>query len=246
LAAGRARSGARSLFAVAIVATPALAAYHLVGWLPLRGSDVLFALAGAWLGAWAADLVTGVVHWACDTWGDERTRFVGARLIQSFREHHDAPRAMLDHDWIEVNAEPAAAAFAAFVLLALPPVQEWLAGREFLAAFAWSLVVFGALANQIHQWSHDPAPARWVARAQSAGLILSPARHARHHRAPHDGDYCIAGGWLNPALDAAGFWRALERAVARLSGATPRRAAHSRPVAMVRSAPPPHSEAPRR
>ena len=205
---------------------------------------MLFALAGAWLGAWAADLVTGLVHWACDTWGDERTRFVGTGLIKGFREHHDDPRAMLEHDWIEVNREPAAAACAAFLVLALPPVQEWLADRAFLAAFAWSLVAFGALANQIHQWSHDPAPARWVARVQRVGLILTPARHARHHRAPHDGDYCIAGGWLNPALDAAGFWRALERAVARLSGATPRRAAHPRTVAMVRSAPPPHSEAP--
>ena len=207
---------------------------------------MLFAFAGAAVGAWAADLVTGLVHWACDTWGDERTRIVGAGLIQGFREHHDDPRAMLEHDWIEVNGEPALAACAAFVVLALPAVQEWLADRAFLAAFAWSLVVLGGLANQIHQWSHDPAPTRWIAWTQRVGLILTPARHDRHHRAPHDGDYCIAGGWLNAALDAAGFWRALERAVTRLSGATPRRAAHSHPVAMVRSAPPPHSEAPRR
>jgi hypothetical protein len=75
-------------------------------------------LAGLWLGAWAADLVTGLVHWACDTWGDERTRWLGA------------------------------------------------------------------------------------------GLVLTPERHARHHRPPHTGDYCIAGGWLDPAL-------------ARATGATP-------------------------
>lgn len=223
-----------------------LAAYHLVGWWPVRGSEVLFALAGVWLGAWAADLVTGTVHWACDTWGDERTRFFGTRLIRGFREHHDAPRAMLEHDWIEVNSEPAAAACAAFALLALPPVQEWLDGRVFLAAFVWSLAVMGAAANQIHQWSHDPAPARWVAWLQRAGLVLTPARHARHHRAPHESDYCIAGGWLNPALDAVGFWRALERAVTRLCGATPRcGTAHRNRAAMVPPQPP-HSEAPRR
>jgi hypothetical protein len=175
------------------------------------------------LGAWAADGVTGLVHWACDTWGDEHTRFFGAGLIKSFREHHEDPRAMLDHDWIEVNGEPAAAACAALIVLALPPVREWLDGRAFLIGFSASLIALGALANQIHQWSHDPAPARWVVWIQRAGLVLTPARHARHHRAPHDGDYCIAGGWLNPMLDAAGFWRALERAATRFLGTTPRR-----------------------
>ncbi len=216
----------RALSALAIAATPALAAYHLAGWLPaLRPGDAAFALAGLVLGAWAADLVTGLVHWACDTWGDERTRFVGAGLIRSFREHHDDPRAMLDHDWIEVNGQPAAAAGTAFGLLALPAAQEWLDGRAFFAALCWSLIVMGSLANQIHQWSHAPAPARWVARLQRTGLILTPARHARHHRPPYSGDYCIAGGWLNRALDAARFWRALERAVTRVTGATPRRGA---------------------
>jgi ubiquitin-conjugating enzyme E2 variant len=215
------------LFALAIAATPALAAYHLAGWFPLRGGDLLLALAGVWLGAWAADLVTGAVHWACDTWGDERTRFVGAGLIRSFREHHVDPRAMLAHDWIEVNAEPATAACVAFALLALPDVSHWLDGRAFLAAFAWSLVALGALANQIHQWAHDPAPPRAIALLQRAGLLLTPARHDRHHRPPHAGDYCIAGGWLNPALDAIGFWRGLERAITRFSGAAPRRPTHA-------------------
>ena len=242
VAAREVRPGARALFAIAIAATPALAAYHLAAWMPVRGGEFLLALAGAWLGAWAADLVTGIVHWACDTWGDERTRFVGAGLIKGFRDHHDDPRAMLDHDWIDVNAEPATAACAAFALLAVPPVQEWLGSHAFLAGFCWSLVAVGALANQVHQWSHDPAPARWVVLLQRAGLILTPARHARHHRAPHEGDYCIAGGWLNPALDATGFWRALERAVTRVCGATPRRTAYP-PSRYGRgpATPPPHS-----
>jgi plasmanylethanolamine desaturase len=200
-----------------------LAAYHLAEWLPqLASRSAPLALAGLWLGAWAADLVTGAVHWACDTWGDERTRWVGAGLIRSFREHHDAPRAMLDHDWIHVNAEPAAAASIAYALLALPPAQAWLDAHPFAAAFAWSLIAIGALANQVHQWSHSPAPPRAVQALQRAGLVLSPTRHARHHRLPHTSDYCIAGGWLNPALDAIGFWRTLERAVARVTGAVPR------------------------
>jgi ubiquitin-conjugating enzyme E2 variant len=199
-----------------------LAAYQLAGWVPrLDAVDAVLALAGAILGALAADLLTGVVHWVCDTWGDERTRWVGAGLIRSFREHHEAPRAMLAHDWIEVNGQPAAGGSVAFVLLALPAAQEWLADRAFLAALAWSMLATASLANQNHQWSHMPAPPRWVSALQRAGLILSPARHARHHRFPYTGAYCVAGGWLDRALDAAGFWRALERAVTHATGAMP-------------------------
>jgi ubiquitin-conjugating enzyme E2 variant len=212
----------RAIFAVAIVATPVLAAYHLTAWLPGLETDALWALAGLVLGACAADLVTGGVHWACDTWGDEHTRWLGPGLIQSFREHHDRPLAMLDHDWIEVNGQPAAAAGAAFGVLALPAVRDWSDEHVLASAFAWALVALASLANQIHQWSHARRASRLVRRLQRAGLILSPARHARHHRSPHATDYCITSGWLDPALDALGFWRALERVITRLTGATPR------------------------
>jgi len=200
-----------------------LAVYHLAGWLPrLDAVDAVLALAGVILGALAADLLTGVVHWACDTWGDEHTRWVGPGVIRSFREHHDAPRAMLAHDWIEVNGQSAAGASAVFSLLALPAAQDWLADRPFVAALAWSMLAAASLANQNHQWSHMPAPPRWVSALQRAGLILSPARHARHHRSPYTGAYCVTGGWLDRALDAAGFWRALERAITCATGAMPR------------------------
>ena len=42
--------------------------------------------------------------------------------------------------------------------------------------------------------------------------------HLLHHRAPFDGNYCIVSGHCNAALDDAGFFRALEKAVFRLTG----------------------------
>ena len=176
-------------------------------------------------GALVADAVTGLVHWACDTWGDERTRLLGPHLIRSFREHHRDPGAMLRHDWIEVNREPGVAAALALVLLSLPPMRAALAEHAALHAFLLALLAYGASANQLHLWAHAEAPPRPVRILQRCGLILAPEHHARHHRAPRTSAYCISTGWLNPALDALGFWRALERAITRLTGVRARQGA---------------------
>lgn len=225
-ARGRSERLSRLLLATAILGTAALGALHLGALAAsLDATRALPVAAGLLLGALAADLITGLVHWACDTWGDESTPWIGESVIRSFHQHHATPLAMLDHDWIEVNGQPAAAACVAFGAMAMPPCAAWFAAHPLLYAGVVSLGLVGALANQLHQWSHDPTPPKTVRRLQRRGWILSPARHARHHRAPHESDYCISSGWLNAPLDAIGFWRALERVVTRLSGAQPRAAA---------------------
>ncbi|MGH7856030.1 MAG: fatty acid desaturase CarF family protein, partial [Candidatus Binatia bacterium] len=72
-------------------------------------------------------------------------------------------------------------------------------------------------------WAHHPMPSRPVRFLQRLRLILSPGHHAAHHAAAFDRDYCITTGWLDPVLDAIGFFPALEGAVSRLTGAVPRR-----------------------
>lgn len=189
-------------------------------WLPL--------LAGAALGILCADFVTGAVHWACDTWGSERTPLLGQALIRSFREHHRLPRAMLGHDWIEVNGSAATAAALAWAIFTLAPAVPRLEMAPFAHAFFWALASVAPLGNQLHRWAHTrvpPRPVRWLQRAR---LVLSPGPHARHHRAPHTAAYCIATGWANPLLDAVGFWRGLERCIARVTGVAPRAASKSR------------------
>jgi ubiquitin-conjugating enzyme E2 variant len=189
------------------------------------------ALLGGIAGALAADGATGLVHWACDTWGDARTPVVGSRLIAGFREHHRDPNAMLAHHWIEVNREPAVAAGMVLLLLWLPAAQASLADSPGLHAFLLVFVAYGASANQLHYWAHQPDPPHAVRWLQRTGAILSPERHARHHRIPSTGAYCISTGWLNGVLDATGAWRRLERGITRLTGALPRvepRAAGSR------------------
>ena len=76
--------------------------------------------------------------------------------------------------------------------------------------------------NLIHRWAHmprPPGPARWL---QGRGLILSPERHARHHRRPFDRAYCITTGWLNAPMDRLGVWKAVERWLGRAARQDPR------------------------
>jgi ubiquitin-conjugating enzyme E2 variant len=213
----------RVLYAMGIVTAASLAATH-VGALLLRVELAqLPALGlGVVLGVLLADWLSGVVHWACDTWGDSRTPLLGANVIHNFREHHRRPQAMLEHDWIDVNGEAATA--AGVVFLGLGVVDDgWLARLPGMHAGLIAFLVFGAAANQIHQWAHMRAAPRPVRALQRCGLILSRTRHVAHHRAPHRVGYAIATGWTNPALDAIGYWRGLEAAITWLTGARPRR-----------------------
>lgn len=188
-----------------------------------RGSWFLVFL-GCIVGLFLLDLVTGCVHWACDTWGDERTRWVGPGLVRSFREHHEHPRAMLEHRWLDVNRETLITTTIVLTALTLPPLRESLIGSPFWAAVLYSTFGVGCVANQLHYWSHAPARdvPSVIQKLQAWGILLSPRTHARHHRPPRTVGYCIATGWLNPLLDGVGVWRALERIVTRASGATPR------------------------
>ncbi len=220
----RFRFPGRSLCGGAILlAIPLTAAHGAALLVSLDAGSLPPALAGLCLGALLADGLTGLVHWACDTWGDEQTRWIGPSLIRSFREHHRDERAMLAHDWIEVNREPAIAASAVLTLLLLPAAQRIFDGHTFAYAFVCSFIAYGAAANQLHQWAHMDRPPRWVRLAQRGGMVLSPERHARHHRGQQTSDYCISTGWLNPALDRSGFWRALERGISLFTRAQPRR-----------------------
>jgi ubiquitin-conjugating enzyme E2 variant len=192
----------------------ALAAYCLI-----RMSGSILTVACAALVAWlATDFFSGLVHWAFDTWGSVRTRFVGAWFIRSFREHHLDPRAMARHDFVETNGS---SAVAALPLLVLGIVMD--------PGFGQALVTFLALgalvANQCHKWAHLRREERGslVRLLQRSGLTLSPEVHRRHHARPHDSHYCTASGWMNAPLEAVGFFRGLEAGIAGLTRVRPRR-----------------------
>ena len=82
----------------------------------------------------------------------------------------------------------------------------------------WAFVfAFSALlTNQFHLWAHAekvPTGVRWL---QGRGLILTPARHAVHHRGGFSQSYCMTTGWMNPLLDGIDFFPRVERAIRSL------------------------------
>ena len=155
-----------------------------------------------------ADFLSGLVHFLCDNFGSPTTPILGQKFIKAFREHHDDPAAMTHGDFVEVNADNL------FVCLpVLLPGVVWLdvSGHLYFAVFLVMLMAFIAVTNEVHKWAHS-APIPPVMRGlQATRLFLHPRHHQVHHDAPHDSNYCITSGVLNPLLTRVRFWYALQR-----------------------------------
>jgi len=167
-------------------------------------------------GLLVADFVSGFGHWLFDRYLSEDAPILGPLAVRPFREHHADPQELVRHGFVELNGDTALAMLPFLgVGLALPGPAAgglWLGVHAGLVAMASFLV----LTNSLHRLAHAPAVPRAVAALQRAGILLSPARHARHHAGGHDRAYCITLGWWNPLLDRLGLFPVLERGLARL------------------------------
>ncbi|HEY6230015.1 MAG TPA: fatty acid desaturase CarF family protein [Pyrinomonadaceae bacterium] len=163
------------------------------------------------LGIVGGDFISGIVHWAADTYGSEDMPVIGPSLVKPFRLHHVYPRDICTHGLVETTGN--------VCILAVPALSVclylmWLLPESVLVAFAvisFALMSAATVAtNQFHKWAHQENPsafARWLQRKR---LVLEPAHHQRHHTRPFDVNYCITNGWLNPVLNRLKFFRRLE------------------------------------
>jgi ubiquitin-conjugating enzyme E2 variant len=186
-------------------------------------------IAGLWSHWWsplvlvaaalAADLISGVVHWAADTWFSETMPMLGRRFLRPFRVHHVNPDDFLRRDPIDCNGDVAMLNVPILLgALLLPDSAAGGAVSLGLAAFA----VISLPTNQVHQWAHMPSPPPVIRWLQRRGVILSIEAHARHHHAPYVANYCIATGWCNRWLTAVDFFPICERLITRATGLRPR------------------------
>ncbi len=177
----------------------------------------------SWLGIiggyLAADLFSGLMHWACDRLGSEKTPIVGPSIIRAFREHHVDPLSITRHDFFEVNGSNALATLPLWALIVADAygfLYLGSTGTQFLA----SLSIFTVLTNQIHCWAHLSDPPFFARMLQVSGLIISKKMHARHHTPPFETSYCITVGIWNRMLDPIRFWDRVERRLGRVSTLT--------------------------
>ncbi len=163
------------------------------------------------LGVVGGDFVSGIVHWAADTYGSEDMRVIGPSLVKPFRLHHVYPRDITTHGLVETTGN--------VCILAVPVLVAclylmWRMPQSGLLAFSVVCFAFVAAAtvatNQFHKWAHQENPssfARWLQRRR---LVLEPQHHKLHHTEPFNVNYCITNGWLNPVLNKLKFFRRLE------------------------------------
>ena len=163
------------------------------------------------LGIVGGDFISGVVHWAADTYGSEDMPVIGPSLVKPFRLHHIYPRDICTHGLVETTGNVCILAVPALsislYLMWLMPDSVWLA----FSVISFALMAVATVAtNQFHKWAHQESPsafARWLQRKR---LVLEPQHHKQHHTPPFDVNYCITNGWLNPLLNRLKFFRRLE------------------------------------
>jgi ubiquitin-conjugating enzyme E2 variant len=184
-------------------------------------TELLAAAAAAFAAYSLADLATGVYHWFIDNYGDASTPVFGPQ-IAAFQGHHRYPSTITLRELCN-NLHSLARA----VVLVLIPVDAALSALDAPAAahaFFCAFAAFFLLSQQFHAWAHEKRRRLppGVEALQAAGVLVSRAQHAAHHRQPYNTNYCIVSGMWNGVLDKYKVFKAMEMVVFLRTGVRPR------------------------
>lgn len=221
---------------LALGAAASIFARHLHAALhPILIAILLLAFA---VGTFAADLVTGLLHWAFDTWFSPH-RGVFRRMVAIVRDHHVRPdEIFLFRFATDIGVLSWFGALGAFtLLLATLPLAS---SDSLVCGLALSAIVFSvnvSLMYEYHKWGHRRQRGPIVRIAQRLGLLLSPDHHLQHHRGAHDSHYCLVNGMADRTLGSLGLFRGLERVITAVTGAIPRADGYATPTKLARVEP---------
>lgn len=158
-----------------------------------------------------ADFLSGFFHWLEDSYGREDFPITGRLYTKPNIRHHHEPRYFVRHNWFQCSWDLALLSFI-IVLVA------W--SLQALTWEVWLFAVLAANANEFHKWAHRTRKENgpWISLLHDLRLIQGPKHHAHHHTDPKSSHYCVITNFLNPVLEALGFWRALEWIILRFLG----------------------------
>lgn len=201
--------GQRMLELVSIALFMLLAAASL--WRLIAATQFHFpavALVAVPIGWLAVDLLSGLAHWAFDSFGSTTTPVIGNAFIRPFRAHHADPAEMTRHDFVETHGASCLAGLPFLAAASSMPIDTW---AEIFVQGILLFTALGALAtNQCHKWAHmdEAATPKFVAWAQRRWLVLPREHHRLHHTPPFDTHFCMSSGWLNaPFNTLLRLWR---------------------------------------
>jgi plasmanylethanolamine desaturase len=167
------------------------------------------------------DFISGVVHWAMDSYGRAATPITGRLYIAPNIRHHRYPRDFMTRNYLQSSWD-------LLLVGTLILAGAWALGR--VTWEVWLFVVVGSNAILFHKWMHrtrkENGPV--ISLLHDLRLLQTPRHHARHHSGAKNTHYCAITVALNPLLDAIGFWRLLERIVFLVFAAMPRSATSQR------------------
>lgn len=217
---------------VLAVAVGRLASHAAPAWHPALLAGCLIAFAAA---TFAADLTSGLLHWAFDTWFST-TKGAFRRMVSIVREHHVKPDEIFSFRFATDSGMLSwFGGSGAFVLL----LASQLAGDRpvLVVALCLAAVIYSvdvSLMFEYHKWGHRRRRGPLARLAQRCGLLLSPDHHLRHHRGAHDSHYCLINGLADRTLGDWGLFRGLERLISAVTGAQPRAEDHATLARLVR------------
>src|SRR5687767_7353811 len=126
--------------------------------------QVMEILGQIWLCLIAADLISGIGHWAEDTYSVPSWPYLGKVIAVPNIRHHRFPRQMGVNFWSR-NGIQLIVGLWAVAALALTGYLTWQVTLT---------IAIAACSNEFHAWTHGVAGNRFTDFLQEMGIVQSP------------------------------------------------------------------------
>lgn len=164
------------------------------------------------IGYFAADFITGFIHWIEDKYTKFCTEYTFLSTISKNNElHHTNPEAILIGTFYDNIKNALIASIFLFLLMCV--TMGDIMKRNFVGYSTF--FILATCANNIHRYAHETRAniPKAILFLQNAGILSSGAEHKIHHE-KGESRYCLIGDYTNKIVDYIHLWSTLEIIVA--------------------------------